>query len=146
MCIGVVGCVMIGIGSCLSEATQQPVEAYAVVDKAVQVGDVDACLSHGVALAQGDGIVFERLMVDGDAEGRAYGILATVALAYGVFFVVMCGEVEFEVVDNFACFFGQSVFADQRHYGAFDGCQRLGQVEHYASLAVFEGLFFVGRT
>lgn len=97
---------MRGIGSCLSEATQQPVEAYAVVDKAVQVGDVDACLSHGVALAQGDGIVFERLMVDGDAEGCAYGILATVALAYGVFFVVMCGEVEFEVVDDFACFSG----------------------------------------
>ncbi len=115
------------------------------MDKAVQVGDVDACLSHGIALAQGDGIVFECLVVDGDAEGGAYGILATVALADGVFFVVVCGEVEFEVIDNLACLFRQPVFADQGHDGAFDGSQRLGQVQHYAGLAVLEGLLFVGR-
>ena len=103
MCIGVVGCVMIGIGSCLSEATQQPVEAYAVVDKAVQVGDVDACLSHGVALAQGDGIVFERLMVDGDAEGGADLVFPAIALADGTGFVIVAHELLGHLGDGSAC-------------------------------------------
>ena len=67
------------------------------MDKTVQILDLDACLAHGVALTQGDGVVLERLMVDGYAVGCAYGILTAVALAYGVLLLVVGGEVKLEV-------------------------------------------------
>src|ERR1700754_2087060 len=41
----------------------------------------DALLLPSVAVADGDGLVFERLVVDGDAEGRAYLVLSRVELA-----------------------------------------------------------------
>src|SRR3954471_11160686 len=42
---------------------------------------LDALLLPRVAVAHGDGLVFERLVVDGDAEGRAYLVLTRVELA-----------------------------------------------------------------
>ena len=81
-------------------------------------------------------------MVDGDAVGRAHGVLAAVALADGVLFVVGALEVELEAVHNLACLFGQSVFLDERHYGQFGGREGCGQVQHGARLAVFEFFFF----
>jgi len=45
-------------------------------------------LLHPVALAQGHGLVLQRLRVDGDSEGRAGFILAAVAPADGTAFVV----------------------------------------------------------
>src|SRR5215218_1949161 len=46
-----------------------------------QLGRLDALLIPGVAVADGDGLVFERLVIDGDAEGRADLVLPRVELA-----------------------------------------------------------------
>src|SRR3954451_7605343 len=43
--------------------------------------DRDADLLEGVAVAEGDGVVVHRLVVDGDAPGGADLVLAAVALA-----------------------------------------------------------------
>ena len=45
-------------------------------------------LLEAVAIADGDRVVAEGLAVDGDAERRAYLILATVAATHGAFFIV----------------------------------------------------------
>ncbi len=47
----------------------------------LQVGDFDALLFPGVAVADGDGFVFERLMVNRDAEGRSRLVLPRVEFA-----------------------------------------------------------------
>ena len=69
------------------------------MNQAVEVGDCHASLLHAVAMAQSDGVVLKRLMIDGDAEGGANGVLTAVAFSDGVFFVVAGGEVKFEVVE-----------------------------------------------
>src|ERR1700755_2218785 len=53
-----------------------------------EVCALDALLLPRVAVADGDGLVFERLVVDGDAEGRAYLVLPRVELAYAARVVV----------------------------------------------------------
>src|SRR5437868_14545778 len=46
-----------------------------------QVRDFHPFLFPGIAVSNGNSFVFERLMIDGDAEGRADFILARVKLA-----------------------------------------------------------------
>src|ERR1700748_253462 len=46
-----------------------------------QFGDLHALLLPGVSVAHGDGLVFERLMVNGNAKRRAYLVLPRVELA-----------------------------------------------------------------
>ena len=45
-------------------------ELHAVGDDVFEFVDGDADLLHGVAVAQGDGVVFQGLEVDGDAARR----------------------------------------------------------------------------
>jgi len=52
-------------------------------DVGFELADGHANLFHGVAVADGDGIVFEGVEVDGDAEGRSDFVLAAVATANG---------------------------------------------------------------
>ena len=113
--------------------------------KALGLGD-DKYRYHAVALAQRHGAVFESLMVYGDAERCADGVLTAVALAYAVFFVVVCGEVEFQVVHDFACLFRKSVFFHERHYCTFHRSERFGQVEHHACVAAFKLLLRLSKT
>ncbi len=115
------------------------------MDETVEVGDVDAGLFHGVAVAQGDGVVFQGLVVDGDAERCADCILTAVALADGILFVVVGGEVKLEIIDNLAGFFGKSVLAHEGHHGALHGSQGSREVEHHARVAALEFLFLIGR-
>src|SRR5688572_16412786 len=51
----------------------------AVAEVADQIGDRDALLLHGVAVADRDGLVLERVEVDRDAERRPDLVLAAVA-------------------------------------------------------------------
>ena len=65
-------------------------------------------------IIEDDGIVFESLMVHGHTVGGADGILTAVALADGVFFIVVACEIEAETVLYFACLLGKSIFLHQR--------------------------------
>ena len=126
-----------------SETAEESSEADAVVDKLVEVVYADAGLLHGVAFAECDGVVLEGLVVDGDAVGCAYGILAAVALADGVFLIVACGEVKLEVVDYLAGLVGETVLLDEREHGALHRSESRRQVEHHAFVATFEGLLLI---
>lgn len=128
-----------------AEAAQERRQRNAVVDNLVEVGDSYALLLHRIAMAQGDGVVFERLMVDGDAVRCSDGVLTAVAFADRVFLVVAGREIELEVVDNLAGLFGKPVFADKRKNRAFHRGERFGKMEHYARVAPFELLFLVAR-
>ncbi len=66
--------------------------------------DGDADLGHGVAVADGDGVVVEGVEVDGDAEGCADLVLAAVAASDALGVVVLGEAVDYagladEVVD-----------------------------------------------
>ena len=54
-----------------------------------EVVDGDAFLLHGVAVADSDAVVVEGVVIHGDAEGGADGILAAIAATDGVLFVVL---------------------------------------------------------
>src|SRR5579885_553672 len=72
-------------GAVLAKEKQRPLFFRLIVpgDAFQQVGldlvQVNADLRHAVALADGNGLVVQRLEVDGDAERRTYLVLATIA-------------------------------------------------------------------
>ena len=135
---------MPGVMMQLSEKlAQEAVEAYLFRKNLFKGVDAYAFLLHGIAVAQRDGVVFEGLVVNGDAEGGADCILAAIAFADGVFLVNLAGEVEAEFMLYFASFFGQSVFLHKRKHSAFHGSQRSREVEHDAVVATFELLVFI---
>ena len=74
----------------------------------------DAHLLHRVAVANGDGVVDQGVVVDGDAHRGADGILTTVTLADGVFLLILAHEVGLQRVDDLASLLRQTVFLDQR--------------------------------
>jgi len=86
----------------------------------VDLGNGDAFLLHAVALPQGDAVVLQGLVVDGQANGGAQGVLTAVALANGVFFVVLGEETESKAVLDLAGQFGEPVLFDQRQQGHLD--------------------------
>ena len=52
-----------------------------LVDDRAELGDRNPSLLHGVALADSDAVVVERLVVNGHAERCADGVLTTVTLS-----------------------------------------------------------------
>lgn len=76
------------------EFAEKAVEAHFLCKYLLKVVNVDALLLRRVAVAQGDGVVFESLMIDGDAIRCADCILTTIAFADGVFLIHLTGEVE----------------------------------------------------
>ena len=94
-------------------------------------------------MANGNGIVFERLVVDGNAKWCTYGILATIAFADTVFFVVYGLEVELQHIHHLCSFLGQTVFFDKRQYSHLVGSQHRRQMQYHARVAAFELLLFV---
>ena len=82
-------------------------------------------------------------MVYGHAVGSTDGILTTVTLADGVLLVVVCIEVELQVVDNLASLLWQTVFLYQWHYGKLDRSKSCWQLQYYACFAILELLLIV---
>ena len=82
-------------------------------------------------------------MVDGDAVWGAYGILTAVALADGIFFVILASEVETQAMLYLACLLSQTVLLNQRQHSAFHRCYGCREVQHCATVAVAEILVFV---
>ena len=64
-------------------------------DHAGQIGNRDALLFHRIAVPHGHRLVFERPVVDRNAERGSDRILTTVTLADTVFLVVMSVEIAF---------------------------------------------------
>ena len=95
-------------------------ELHTFFDDAFEFVDADADLLHGVAVAQGDGVVFQSLEVDGDAARRADFVLTAVAAADGAGVVVEAVPATVEFFENFARFADQFVFVfEQREDGDF---------------------------
>ena len=83
-------------------------------------------------------------MVYSYAVRSTNGILTAVTLADGVFLVVLAMEVELQVVDDFACLFGQSVFLYQRHHSQLHRSQGSGKFQYYARFTILQLLFTIG--
>src|SRR5215470_1191076 len=67
-----------------------------------QALDRDTGLLERVAVAEGDGVVLHRLVIDGDAPGGADLVLAAVALADRAALVELGGEAAAEVLEDLA--------------------------------------------
>src|SRR5579885_3450154 len=76
--------------------------------------DGDAPLLRAVALADGDRVVLGRLPVDGDAEGRARLVLATVAAADGPLVIVEDVEIGLQLAVQRLRPLRHAVLVDQR--------------------------------
>ncbi len=92
-------------------------------DHLLQRVDGHPLLNHGVAITDGDGVVLQRLVVDGGTKGSADGILAAVAFADAVFFVVLAGEAELQLIHDLTRLLGQPIFFYQRQDGQLYRCQ-----------------------
>jgi hypothetical protein len=68
---------------------QQVSPANQIADYLLQVLGIHAILLHGIAVADGYGIILKALMVDSYAKRRAYGVLPPVTFTNGVFFFVL---------------------------------------------------------
>ena len=82
-------------------------------------------------------------MVNGHTVRCTNGILTTVALANGVFLIVVCVEVELQVVHNLASLFRQTILLQQGQHGQLNRSQWCGQFQHYAGFAVLKLLFAI---
>lgn len=109
-----------------------------------EVADGDALLFHRVAVAEGDGVVFEGIEVDGDAKRGAEFVLAAVPFADGARFVVLAVPEGLEGGKDGLGFFGEGLFFHEGENGHFDGGDAGGEVEHGAHFAVFELFLFIG--
>ena len=119
---------------------EQRGHADEAVHVGVQVGDGDALLLHGVAVAHGYGVIVERVVVHRDAEWRTNRVLATVAAADGVLLVVLHVVVELKLGEHLAGLLGESVLFDKRQHRGFDGRQGKRDGHNRALAAVFERL------
>ena len=125
-----------------SKFLKNPLHRHRLPDAALQLRNRHAHLFGGVAVADGHGVVFQRLVVHGDAERRADEVLAGVALADAVAFFVKHVEIVLQQVLNLAGFFGQTVFFHQGQNRRLDGGH--GRVE-FQKRAGFRLLAFARR-
>ena len=93
----------------------------------MKVSDIHTCLFHGITFTQGDCVILQCLVVDGDTEGCADGILATVTFADSVLFFIVCGEVELQVVDDFAGLSAVRLFFTRGSTAHFTGARGAGR-------------------
>ena len=101
----------------------------------------DTHLSHGVALADGDAVVFKRIEVHGDAIGCADFVLTAVSLADRRGRVEVASEVLGKFDIQFFRFFVE-LFLQGEHCN-LDRCDCVMQVEHDAGVVFADLLFFV---
>ncbi len=86
---------------------------YFLVYCGMQFFDGKPFLFHGIPVTQGNGLVFQGLVVYGDTKRCACGILPTVPPAYGVFIVIGDVEIEAKVVYDLMGNFRKTVFLYQ---------------------------------
>ena len=101
-------------------------------------------LQHRIAVADGDGVILQGLVVDGDAIGCAEGIHAAVTAADGVLLLVEATVLVLQHIHDLAGLFRESVLLDQREHCHLDGGQDGRDVQHNALGTVFQLLLFVG--
>ena len=85
-------------------------------------------------MAYGHGLVFLGLVVNGNTEWCADGILPAVALAYAVLLFIKTFEVGFALVYEFTRYFGQSVLLGKWQHRQFYGSQHGREAQYYAAV------------
>src|SRR3954454_7430978 len=111
-------CATYPLGRASGQLGRQPGRREALVQLVGERFDRDPLLAQRVAVAQGDGVVLERLVVDGHAVGRADLVLAAVALADRPALVVLAlqaGALERRV--DLARALGVALLAQEREHG-----------------------------
>src|SRR5829696_6963242 len=110
-----------------------------------QLGRFDALLTPGVAVADGDGLVFERLVIDGDAEGRADLVLAGVELADAARVVVDGAHRGLQLLpDALRHRDDLGLVLREREHGDLDGRELWVQTQNHPLLALVGRLLGVG--
>lgn len=134
------GCCCVGISLCESDCEINLQSIFKLFGEvADEIFNRDTHLSHGVALADGDAVVFKRVEVHGDAIGSADLVLTAVSLADGCGRIEVASEVLGELCIQFFRFFVE-LFLQGEHCH-LDRRDCVVQVEHDTSV-VFADLFF----
>src|SRR3712207_3019553 len=89
-------------------------------DKRVKCVDGDTLLAHRVSVSESDRIVFERLVIYGDAVRGADRILTTITLADAVLLVVLTGEVEVQHTYHLLSLLVETILAYQGEHRELD--------------------------
>lgn len=110
----------------LLQCFQQTGNAYLVGNNIIQIGNSHTFLLHSIAVTQCHAVVFQCLVVDGNTVRSTDCILTTVTFSDTVFFIVLTVEVELQVVDDFTCFFRQTVFLTNGITANFTGANAAG--------------------
>src|SRR3954453_18971801 len=124
----------VGRGS--GQLRRGPRRGEARVELVGKGGDGDPLLGQRVAVAEGDGVVLERLVVDGDAVRRADLVLAAVALADRAALVVLAleaGALERRV--DLPRALRVALLAQQREHGPLARAGAGGELEPRARVA-----------
>ena len=101
-------------------------------------------LFHGVAVAEGNGVVLHRLLVDSHAIRTTNGVHTTIALAYLVLLLVLAVEVETKLLHDFLCLLGHSVLLGKGEDGQLNRCQGSRQLQHDTTFAIGQLLLGIG--
>src|SRR5690606_2363617 len=90
-------------------------------------------------MAEGHGVVFQRLIVDRDTEWRTNSILPAVTFADGVFLVVLDVIVYFKTIEDFPSFVMQSILRSKRQSSCLHRSQRRMEEKHRPRILLIRG-------
>ena len=100
-----------------------------------------ALLLHAISVPNGDRPVFQTLVIDGNAQRCAYGVLAAVSFSNGILLIKGYLEVKFEVTVNALRQFWQAVLFHQWKDCSLGGSERVREAQYGAAASVGQGLF-----
>ena len=94
-----------------------------LAEDGVEVFDLHALLSHGVAMADSHAVVVQCVMIHSDTERCTNSILTTVAFANRILFVVVGVEIILEHIHDLTRFLWQTIFLYEWHDACFHRSQ-----------------------
>ena len=86
----------------------------------MQLVDAHTFLFHRIAETDRDTIILQSIVVNCNTVRGSDSILAAVAFADRILFIILATEVEAQHIDDLFRLFGQTVFLYQRQYGQLD--------------------------
>ena len=94
----------------------------------MQLVDAYTFLFHRIAETDRDTIILQSIVVNCNTVRSSDSILATIALADRILFIILATEIEAQHLHDLLGLFRQTVFLHQRQYSELDRRQRCGQL------------------
>src|ERR1041385_3311316 len=92
-----------------SDVREQALDRTRFFQHSFDLTDLNPVLLHAVAMTKRNGVILQRLVIDGHAEWCSDSIHTAIALSNGVLIFVITTEIQFQIIQDSQRLFRQSV-------------------------------------